>query len=101
MIVAQAWQSGETVGHCNLRLARGSAYGVMPDFSYNTNSCQGLNPVSVRLGTRKHHVTYAPYTGNDASKATLDIDVYPQINTVSTAAQFSNDDTGCKQLTAL
>lgn len=44
MIVAQAWQSGETVGHCNLRLARGSAYGVMPDFSYNTNSCQGLNP---------------------------------------------------------
>ena len=30
MITVQAWQSGETVGHCNLRLARGSAYGVMP-----------------------------------------------------------------------
>ena len=45
--------------------------------------------------------TNALYTGNDASKTTLDIDAYPQINTVSTAAQFSNDDTGCKQLTAL
>ena len=33
MVATQAWQSGETVGHCNLRLARGSAYGVMPDFS--------------------------------------------------------------------
>lgn len=37
------------------------------------------------------------YIGIDVSKATLDIDAYPQ----SQAAQFSNDDLGCKQLSAL
>ena len=41
------------------------------------------------------------YIGIDVSKATLDIDAYPQTNTISSNAQFGNDDIGRKQLTAL
>ena len=51
--------------------------------------------------TRALETPNALYIGIDVSKAMLDMDAYPHINTASTAAQFSNDDTGRKQLSAL
>ena len=63
---------------------------------------RGFNPVSVSLGTRKYIMTHSSplYIGIDVSKATLDMDAYPQINP-ALAAQYCNDDIGRKQLSAL
>lgn len=56
----------------------------------NPNSCQGFDPVSVRMGLRVMENNQDNYVGIDISKKSLDIDGYPN----SCKASYTNDEAG-------
>jgi len=60
----------------------------------NPNSCQGPDPVSVRMGFRVMENKNDIYIGIDVCKARLDVDSYPQSHRTS----FTNDEAGRQAL---
>ena len=60
----------------------------------NPNSCQGFDPVSVRMGLRVMENNQDNYVGIDISKQSLDVDGYPN----SCKASYTNDEAGHRAL---